>query len=193
MNLLKIKLVVIALIVFAASSAFASLSYDVSIDTSSIAGQSGYLYLQFNPGPSLGSISPQPATATVQNFSFTGGGSLGAQDTVDIADGAAVSGTLPGAVSFANTNAVNDYLQAIQFDNGFSFLLTLDGLGVTAPVVATSQFTVSLFSDAGGNLPLLTTSGQVYEQNTPTPIPAAAWLLGSGLFGLIGLRRKIKK
>jgi hypothetical protein len=25
---------------------------------------------------------------------------------------------------------------------------------------------------------------------TPTPIPAAAWLMGSGLFGLFGFRRK---
>jgi hypothetical protein len=25
---------------------------------------------------------------------------------------------------------------------------------------------------------------------TPTPIPAAAWLLGSGLLGLVGMRRK---
>jgi hypothetical protein len=27
---------------------------------------------------------------------------------------------------------------------------------------------------------------------TPTPIPAAAWLLGSGLMGLFGIRRKEK-
>jgi hypothetical protein len=25
---------------------------------------------------------------------------------------------------------------------------------------------------------------------TPTPIPAAAWLLGSGLMGLVGIRRR---
>ena len=28
---------------------------------------------------------------------------------------------------------------------------------------------------------------------TPTPLPGAAWLLGSGLVGLIGLRRRMKK
>ncbi len=27
----------------------------------------------------------------------------------------------------------------------------------------------------------------------PVPIPAAAWLLGSGLFGLVGVRRRMKK
>lgn len=30
------------------------------------------------------------------------------------------------------------------------------------------------------------------ETGTPTPIPATAWLLGSGLMGLLGLRRKEK-
>jgi hypothetical protein len=33
-------------------------------------------------------------------------------------------------------------------------------------------------------------SGSVAMAATPTPIPAAAWLLGSGLLGLIGIRRK---
>ena len=196
MNLLKTKLIVIALIVFAAVPAFAQLNYDVSINTASIAGQSGYVYMQFDPGPALGGISPQPATATVQNFSFVGGGMLGLEDFTSIVNGSAVTGDLgtpPGIVTFANTNAVNDYNQAIQFGNGFGFLLTLAGLGVTAPDISTSQFTVSLFSGVGGTGPLLTNDGTVYQVNTPTPIPAAAWLLGSGLMGLVGFRRKIKK
>jgi len=39
----------------------------------------------------------------------------------------------------------------------------------------------------GNNVPGLTVEG------TPVPIPAAAWLLGSGLVGLVGLRRRFKK
>ena len=44
-------------------------------------------------------------------------------------------------------------------------------------------------------LPNLTYSEATYTVGanidvTPTPIPAAAWLLGSGLLGLIGIRRK---
>ncbi|OPY05630.1 MAG: hypothetical protein A4E66_02399 [Syntrophus sp. PtaB.Bin001] len=33
---------------------------------------------------------------------------------------------------------------------------------------------------------------QVFRHSAPTPIPAAAWLLGSGLLGLVGIRRRIK-
>jgi len=32
-----------------------------------------------------------------------------------------------------------------------------------------------------------------YAAVTPTPVPAAVWLLGSGLIGLVGARRKLKK
>jgi hypothetical protein len=36
------------------------------------------------------------------------------------------------------------------------------------------------------------TNATVTYDYTPTPIPAAVWLLGSGLMGLFGLRRKVK-
>jgi len=32
-----------------------------------------------------------------------------------------------------------------------------------------------------------------HDQPQPTPIPAAAWLLGTGLVGLFGIRRKLQK
>jgi hypothetical protein len=42
--------------------------------------------------------------------------------------------------------------------------------------------TLSAFGNFGANLDV-----------TPTPIPAAAWLLGSGLMGLAGIRRRKDK
>jgi hypothetical protein len=206
MKLLKIKLLIIAVIMLAASSAFASLStYDVTINTTSLSGQSGYLYLQY---ATLNNAVASTATVS----SFTTDGVLGAQDTVDVADGAAVNGTLPGSVVFANTNAVNDYNHAITFGSTISFILSLSN-PTTSSNSGVSTFSLGLFADALGSTPLLntgdpniagtgilinlnnngTTSAQSLDSNataTPTPIPAAAWLLGSGLMGLFGMRKK---
>src|SRR5664279_643778 len=71
MKLMKLKLLVIALVMFAASSAFASYSYDVTIDTTKFATQYGNLSFQFN---ALALDSPT-ATATISAFS---GGTLDA-------------------------------------------------------------------------------------------------------------------
>ena len=38
-----------------------------------------------------------------------------------------------------------------------------------------------------------TTFNDFYLSGSPVPIPAAVWLFGSGLIGLVGLRRKMKK
>lgn len=62
MKFMKIKLLIIAVIMFAASSAFASLSYEVTVNTSSLAGDTGYLYLQYE------GINAVASTATVSNF-----------------------------------------------------------------------------------------------------------------------------
>jgi hypothetical protein len=202
MKFMKIKLLVIALIMFAASSAFASLSYDVTVDTSSLAGDTGYLYLQYTPANAVSS------TATVSNFVTDG--ALGAQ-SLNVVNGSAVTGTLPGAVVFANTNGINDYNHAITFGTSINFSLLFASTPGT-PAGGVSTFSLGLFSDEGGLTPLLNTSGanagtllMVNLMNdgttssqalvsqaaaTPTPIPAAAWLLGSGIMGLAGIRRR---
>ena len=72
MKLLKIKVLVIAAIMLAASSAFASLSYNVSVDTSTLFGNDGYLYFQFAPGNSA-----QDASASISNFNVAGGVTVG--------------------------------------------------------------------------------------------------------------------
>jgi hypothetical protein len=203
MSFLKIKLFVIAAIVFAASSAFADISYLVNVDTSSLqqSATSGYLYLNYTPGDQ----APQASTATVSSFSTTG--TLGAQDFSFLGNGSAVSGTLPSSVTFANTNQTNDYNQAITFGSNLSFVLTLSG-ATTANSDASGVFNLYLFSDVAGSTPLLTGDGLMASiglnnngssailstssqtQAQATPIPAAAWLLGSGLMGLAGIRRR---
>lgn len=209
MKFFTIKLLVVSLVMFAASSAFASLSYDVYVDTSSLSG-TGYLYFQYNTANNQVGTS----TATVQNFATDGTlgtRTLGAYDTVTYSDGSGkyVTGTLPGTVSFTNGNVdVNDYNHGITFGNNFHFALLLP---TGTPPIAGSTFSLGLFQDALGYTPLKTGDGTLFTINlnadgtattviaadagtsvTSTPIPAAAWLFGSGLMGLVGLRRRKK-
>ena len=185
-----IRLLVIAVIMFAATSAFADYSYNFDANTSSVLGQTGYIELQFNPGISSGS-----ASAVITNF--TSDGKLGAQ----ILTGG-VTGALPGAVTINNTTGWNDYFQAVTFGNGAHFSLNLAGN-------ADNSFGLSFYG-ADGMTSLLTgdpsgfattidmnANGAVINNNSSqvtvaaTPIPAAAWLFGSGLMGLAGIRRKM--
>ncbi|MGD0584977.1 MAG: NF038129 family PEP-CTERM protein [Oryzomonas sp.] len=207
MNFLKIKLLVIAAIIFAASSAFASMSYDVMVNTSSLANTSGYLYFAYV------NTNGTSSTATVSNIVTDG--LLGAQDTLDVANGSAVTGTLPGNVVFASTYDINDYNHAITFGNMLDFSLTFSNPAAGGSPTDGSTFSLALYADAGGNTPLFngagvnnstpgtvftatllnngTASAQVLDGSTevtPTPIPAAAYLLGSGLMGLFGIRRR---
>jgi hypothetical protein len=197
MNFLKIKLLVVALIMFAANSAFASFSYNVSVDTTSLNNTDGYLYLQYIPVDAVNS------TATVYNFATDG--LLGTQ-SANVVNGSAVTGTLPGSVVFANTNGLNDYNHAIHFGNTVNFGLQFASVPVNA--FGTSTFSLGLFSDEDGLAPLVTANGTLLTIDlnnngttavqtltnlasaTPTPIPAAFWLLGSGLAGMVGMRRR---
>ncbi len=193
MKLVKIKLLVIAaiaIVAFAVSPAFASYSYDFNVDTSSLLGQSGYLELQFNPG-----VNPGVATATVSNFSSDA--ALGA--IVLTGD---VTGSLPGTVTINNTTAWNDYFQAIAFGNTLhfsvdltstadnSFALSFYGADGVTPLLTSDPNGFATIIDVNGSGPAVTNlSNQVSVASTP--IPAAAWLFGSGVAGLAGIRRRI--
>ena len=89
-------------------------------------------------------------------------------------------------------NVVNlSSLAAIASGNTFS--IRLYGTGATG---TGGTLRVSDYLDAAGTLGTANTyyfdtiTGTVAADATPTPIPAAAWLLGSGLMGLMGIRRR---
>ena len=96
MKLLKVKLLVVAALMFAASSAFGSYGMDFNVNTSSLNGQSGYLELQLSPGPVLGA-----ANALVSNYSSDAALLVGAP--VLTGD---VSGALPASVTLTNSNGL---------------------------------------------------------------------------------------
>src|ERR1017187_5912748 len=81
------------------------ITYDVTVDTSSILGTAGSLDFNFNPGP-LGSQA-----ASLQILNFVGDGTLVncAANVQGFCPTGHVTGTLPGTLNFDNGAAFNDY------------------------------------------------------------------------------------
>lgn len=120
------------------------------------------------------------------------------------------------AVSVRAGDGVNSYFQKMddKFVNNGSFQMTIDSLNYTDGVVEmdlTQSVTQGLYYfnlndfinswDGASDIITLTevasittnADGSSTINATQTPIPAAAYLLGSGLLGLMGLRRKNEK
>jgi hypothetical protein len=126
--------------------------WQVSLDTSSLNGQTGFLDLQFNPG-GLDALA-----GTIAFDHVVTDGSLASVATLT----GSASGALPGppAATIDNSTQYNDLFQGITFGNQVSFHTTLSGaaLNPVQPFPASgSTFAVSLY-DTTGTMPLLTTS-----------------------------------
>ncbi len=211
MNRLQRSLLFIAAFLCLAPVASASsITYDVTVNTSSIAGTAGSLDFNFNPGP----LVTQPASLQILNFSSNGTLASGPSLTGD------VSGGLPSTVTFNNGTAFNDYFGGFTFGTKISFALSFYGPALSAPngvSTSGSTFAFSMFSDPAGTVPVLTSdtvNGFAFTTNvnldgtttvanssaqqttispvssTATPIPAAIWLVGSALAGLVGFVRR---
>lgn len=128
--------------------AHADLSFQVSADTSSLSGQSGYLDFQFNPGDS----SALAATATVTNF-LSLGGILAPAPTLT----GDATGSLPGTLTLDNGTIFNDAFQGFTFGSGISFTVTLSGPAISNPSGTVGSAFAFSFYAADGITPLLTT------------------------------------
>jgi hypothetical protein len=132
------------------ATARADISYKFSVDTAFISGTNGSLDFQFNPGP----LVTQAASLQILNFS-SGGILAGAP----VLTGDLTGGPLSAAVTFDNGTAFNDYFEGFTFGSTLSFEARFFGPAVDSPdgtSTSGSTFAFSMFSDAAGTVPALT-------------------------------------
>ena len=148
---IAITSLVFAALLFAATANATPITFQVNVDTSSVSGTAGSLDFQFNPGP----LAPVQA-AFLDVASFSSDGTL-TPPASPIGD---VSGTLPATITFDNGTGFNDYFEGFTFGSNLSFDVTIYGSGLgppNKPGKSGSTFAFSMFSDAGGTTPALTT------------------------------------
>ncbi len=138
-----------------ASVARADIFYQLTIDTSTISGTAGSLDFNFNPGP----LVTQAASLDISSFLSDGtlvSGSCALGGPCLTGD---VSGTLPGTLTLDNGTGFNDYFQDFTFGGALMFDVRLYGPAVSSPdgiSTSGSTFAFSMFSDAAGTIPILT-------------------------------------
>lgn len=193
MKFLRVLMVVFAGLFASVASAQ---SYLITVDTGALEGTDGYVNFQFNPAD----LTAPAAEASILQW-------LGSTTLLDapLIEGN-VTGSLPGAVTMNNGTAFNDYFHAAQFGETFSFIVQFSGN--VSPVELGTSFALALYA-GDGVTPLLSddVSGSLVRfelssagidylasssavQVTPVPLPAAAWLLLSGVVTLTGMRRR---
>ncbi|HTU45068.1 MAG TPA: MBG domain-containing protein [Bryobacteraceae bacterium] len=160
-----------------------SINYLVTVNTTSLNGQTGTIDLQFNAG----ALSTENACVTIGNFSTDGtlpaspaptttGSVMGTLATTLTINNGTSGCSAPPVTYTAST--LNDYNQSITFGNTLSFYLSLSGPAVTNPNPATynSASSFGLAFTAGGS-PALTSditnfSGLVTLNTDGTTTPA---------------------
>src|SRR5271165_284141 len=135
---------------FASVASAGDITYQVTVNTASIAGTTGSFDFQFNPGPLI------TQAASLDILAFGGNGSLVGAPMLT----GSVVGALPGPLTFQNSTAFNDYFQGFTYGSSLTFDVHLYGPALTSPngtATSGSTFAFSMFGDPAGTMPVLTT------------------------------------
>lgn len=187
LNSLIARLAMALLLACAALPAYAE-AYRVSIDTSTLAGQDGYLDFLL-----LGLSGAAPLQAKVSNFSGDFAG-----DAFKLGD---VTGALNTHVAIGNSAGWNEFGQWTHFGGTLSFEVSFDnaatsGAGTTLSIALLDTDLnylgaggdVATFALLPGGVPAIGTD-HAYATVTAVPEPAAYLLFSAGLL-LAGLRMR---
>ena len=169
-------------------------TWQVDIDTTSLAGIGGYLDIQLNPG----AYDAQFVQAQISNFSTSAVLGAGVGEGV-------FSGALPGVLVLDNTAALNAWLQGLVFGSHIAFTLDIDsalnaGSGSRFSTLLWDADFNPLLAMAGedaalrldlmpGSAPSWMASSYVQVSAVPEPNIAVSLLAGLGLIGLSVRRR----
>jgi hypothetical protein len=186
----------------AAQNGTFSLYFDIAIDSiynrSSGSDATGFIYVGNDDGGTFGPNSPNDERFVYMGFYDSGGGTSG--QSLELR---------------ANNNAVDVFgLTNLWYDTWYTVTLDIDVVGNTYDVTVDDKFDlhsngilttngISAFSDLNSLTSLsfmVGGTGDVFGNGTffvdnvsEVPIPGGIWLLGSGLIGIVGIRRKFKK
>jgi hypothetical protein len=205
--MLRPYLLTLTLLLSATGLSYADSVYNITVNTSALAGTQGSIDFQFN----FGNGETQGATATISNPI---GGTNGTQTpTGDVTGGpfpapVAISNGYTGGV---NDSGYNDYFETFTYGKTLLFSVTLGGPAVNAPdgfSTGNSEFFFSMFTDVNGLDPAPGTdsngvagtltvnpNGSITAvavspnfNSSFVPEPASFWLtLGAGLILLSGV------
>jgi spore coat protein U-like protein len=142
-------LLIASFLCFASMASAAPITYDVTVNTSSISGTAGSLDFEFNPGPLV------TQAADLQIINFTSNGTLAGSPALT----GDVAGALPTTLTFDNGTAFNDYFEGFTYGSTLSIRVSLFGPALSSPdgtSTSGSTFAFSMFSDAAGTIPALT-------------------------------------